>query len=243
MKVLATDWVYRYAGRLRKDAVDACRERPKVLKNFTALFTADVLSKLLTLLAVGYLARTLDSDTFGRIALAESLLFAALLTADFGLEWYGVREIARSQAPLCENVATVCTLRLVLFACVITVFAFLPVFLRKPADVGIMIWLFGLGLVPNALYHVRLVASNSAGVSFAADQAFMTAKDPAPNHEKRSNLGVLRFAQDDTVLRFFTFTPRGVSRTALGSKRSAVRLSSFATPRSLMCSRSTQRSH
>jgi len=73
MKVLATDWVYRYAGRLRKDAVDACRERPKVLKNFTALFTADVLSKLLTLLAVGYLARTLDSDTFGRIALAESL--------------------------------------------------------------------------------------------------------------------------------------------------------------------------
>jgi len=151
MKVLATDWVYRYAGRLRKDAVDACRERPKVLKNFTALFTADVLSKLLTLLAVGYLARTLDSDTFGRIALAESLLFAALLTADFGLEWYGVREIARSQAPLCENVATVCTLRLVLFACVITVFAFLPVFLRKPADVGIMIWLFGLGLVPNAL--------------------------------------------------------------------------------------------
>src|SRR5207244_4187274 len=103
---------------------------------FAALFMADVLSKMLALLAVGYLARTLDSDTFGRIALAEAFLFAALLAADFGLEWYGVREIARSHVPVPDNVATVFALRLVLFACVITVFALLPVLFRKPADVG-----------------------------------------------------------------------------------------------------------
>jgi hypothetical protein len=36
------------------------------------------------------------------------------------------------------------------------------------------------GLVPNALYHVRLVASNGAGTTNGPDKTFMTAKDPAP---------------------------------------------------------------
>jgi hypothetical protein len=36
------------------------------------------------------------------------------------------------------------------------------------------------GLVPNALYHVRLVASNSAGRTTGPDQTFTTAKDPPP---------------------------------------------------------------
>jgi hypothetical protein len=37
------------------------------------------------------------------------------------------------------------------------------------------------GLVPNALYHVRLVASNSAGTVDAPDQTFVTARGPAPS--------------------------------------------------------------
>ncbi|MGO9898628.1 MAG: Ig-like domain-containing protein [Solirubrobacteraceae bacterium] len=36
------------------------------------------------------------------------------------------------------------------------------------------------GLLPNALYHVRLVAANSAGTTFGPDETFTTAKDPAP---------------------------------------------------------------
>jgi hypothetical protein len=36
------------------------------------------------------------------------------------------------------------------------------------------------GLVPNALYHLRLVATNSAGTTFGPDITFMTAKGPAP---------------------------------------------------------------
>ena len=37
------------------------------------------------------------------------------------------------------------------------------------------------GLVPNALYHVRLVATNSAGTTFGPDVRFTTKKDPTPN--------------------------------------------------------------
>jgi hypothetical protein len=37
------------------------------------------------------------------------------------------------------------------------------------------------GLVPNALYHVRLVASNSAGTVFAPDETFVTGRDPVPS--------------------------------------------------------------
>jgi hypothetical protein len=36
------------------------------------------------------------------------------------------------------------------------------------------------GLVPNALYHVRLVAINSAGTTIGPEQTFATKKDPAP---------------------------------------------------------------
>lgn len=36
------------------------------------------------------------------------------------------------------------------------------------------------GLVPNALYHVRLVAANSAGVTFGPDQTFRTERAPKP---------------------------------------------------------------
>jgi hypothetical protein len=37
-----------------------------------------------------------------------------------------------------------------------------------------------LGLLPNAVYHVRLVASNSAGTTFGPDQTFTTMADPPP---------------------------------------------------------------
>ena len=36
------------------------------------------------------------------------------------------------------------------------------------------------GLVPNALYHLRLVATNGVGTTFGPDITFMTAKGPAP---------------------------------------------------------------
>ena len=36
------------------------------------------------------------------------------------------------------------------------------------------------GLIPNAIYHVRLVATNSAGTSYGLDQEYTTAEDPAP---------------------------------------------------------------
>ena len=36
------------------------------------------------------------------------------------------------------------------------------------------------GLVPNALYHVRLVATNSAGTTFGSDVTFTTSHGPAP---------------------------------------------------------------
>ena len=47
--------------------------------------------------------------------------------------------------------------------------------LREPHRDGV-----GRGSVPNALYHVRLVATNSAGTTVGPDVTFTTAKAPAP---------------------------------------------------------------
>jgi O-antigen/teichoic acid export membrane protein len=145
------DGVLGRRGRLLRDFLDICRRGSTVLKNFAALLAADGLSKFLTLLTVGYLTRTIDSDAFGRIAFAESLLLTALLASDFGLEWYGVREIARAPEAVREKVIVLSSLRCALFLFVIGAFALLPLLLRQPADVRITTWLFGLSLLPNAL--------------------------------------------------------------------------------------------
>jgi DNA-binding beta-propeller fold protein YncE len=50
------------------------------------------------------------------------------------------------------------------------------------------------GLVPNALYHVRLVATNSAGTTFGPDVTFTTAAAPAPGSPtlgKRFNISLV----------------------------------------------------
>jgi hypothetical protein len=50
------------------------------------------------------------------------------------------------------------------------------------------------GLVPNALYHVHLVAINSAGKTIGPDMTFQTAKDPEPGRPtigKNANLMVV----------------------------------------------------
>ena len=75
------------------------------------------------------------------------------------------------------------------------------------------------GLVPNALYHVRLVATNSAGTTFGQDVTFTTAMAPAPgpptlgqtfNIEPISGL-VLIFINGHLVpLTQLTQTPSGV---------------------------------
>jgi hypothetical protein len=40
------------------------------------------------------------------------------------------------------------------------------------------------GLLPNALYHARLVATNTAGTTFGPDVTFTTLADPAPSAPK-----------------------------------------------------------
>ena len=136
--------------RLVTQLLGAFPSGSRVLKNFLALLGADALSKCVTIFTLGYLTRTIDHDTFGRIAFAESLLLTALLVSDVGFEWYGVREIARAPGTVRTVVTTLCSLRCAVFLCTISAFALLPLFLQ-PTDVRTITWLFGLSLLPNAL--------------------------------------------------------------------------------------------
>jgi hypothetical protein len=70
------------------------------------------------------------------------------------------------------------------------------------------------GLVPNALYHVRLVATNAAGTAFGPDQTFTTKTDPAPAPP------VLGKAVDAAPVSGIVFIkpPPGKSLRAVGAK-------------------------
>jgi hypothetical protein len=68
-------------------------------------------------------------------------------------------------------------------------------------------------LVPNALYHIRLVATNSLGTVFGPDQTFMTRADPAPSRP------VLGRSENFIPVSGLVFVkpPSGASLTARGA--------------------------
>jgi hypothetical protein len=77
------------------------------------------------------------------------------------------------------------------------------------------------GLVPNALYHVRMVATNGAGTIFGPDQTFRTAQDPAPPRP------VLGTAVDVSVVsgQVFILPPPGQSLAPAGDPAASAALS------------------
>jgi hypothetical protein len=76
------------------------------------------------------------------------------------------------------------------------------------------------GLVPGALYHVRLVAFNSAGTTFGPDQTFTTAAAPPPRPPVLGHSEVIRPVGGKVFIetsrgRFFPLT--GASRIPSGA--------------------------
>jgi O-antigen/teichoic acid export membrane protein len=124
----------------------------KILRNFRALAVGNALAYFFAFLAVTYLGRALGAAGFGRISLAMAVFNYALLLTDMGVKTLGMRDLARDITTRPRYLATVLQLRLGLalisFLC-LALFAFLS---AKPAEVRLLMVLFGTALVPASLF-------------------------------------------------------------------------------------------
>lgn len=70
------------------------------------------------------------------------------------------------------------------------------------------------GLVPNAIYNLRLVARSSAGTVYSPNATFRTAKDPAPPHPLIASKANLAPASGLVLVRPGLLGPSGMSKAA-----------------------------
>lgn len=85
-----------------------------LIKNYFILSGGELLSKVLTLAAVVYLARVLGPIVYGTVEFASAVLLCAGLVVDQGLGLYGAREIAKAPARMNELVSNIILLRTIL---------------------------------------------------------------------------------------------------------------------------------
>jgi len=129
----------------------------KHLVDASWLFAADIGARALSFLAVAWLARALEPETYGIVVIGASVLDYALLLCDWGLKTLGTRETARPEAERRFQPHAIITARLALSLTVFVV-ANLALF-AVPLDptLAMLVRIYLLGLLPYALlvdwYH------------------------------------------------------------------------------------------
>lgn len=124
----------------------------RIIKNTLSLLIGNVISTFLGFVAVVYLARVLGPGPFGKINFAIAVVAYFILMANMGLPLVGTRGIARDKEKINEYLSSILTLRLCLAALSFGLLLLMTFFLIKPPETKYLIILYGLELIPSALF-------------------------------------------------------------------------------------------
>lgn len=124
----------------------------KIIKNFFSLVVGNVISKFLTFLGFVVIARVLGPDIFGKINFVQAISLYFLILTHLGLSLLGTREIAHNKTMVTKYVNEIFTLRLLLAMISFVVLIAFAYIIKFPFETRILIILFGLSLLPMALY-------------------------------------------------------------------------------------------
>jgi O-antigen/teichoic acid export membrane protein len=120
-----------------------------IAANYASLFGGKVVTKLLTFLAMIFIARYLGEDDFGRLNFAFALASLATVAAQAGLSNLNIREIARHKENSSQISGTVSLIRWMNLAWIIIVTGLFAIGAQSlfgwPANSGWIILLGGLG--------------------------------------------------------------------------------------------------
>ncbi len=123
----------------------------RMFKNLLSLSLANIITRLLGLVVVTYLARVLHASGFGKLSYAQAIISYFSLFSDMGLRAYGTREVAKNRDRIKEWVNNIVTLRIIF---TILSFGILLVFLLLLPATGTreIVALYGLSLIPAAFF-------------------------------------------------------------------------------------------
>jgi O-antigen/teichoic acid export membrane protein len=121
----------------------------RIVKNFTALFTGEVIARICHFVAVIYLARVLGAAGFGAINFSLAILSYFLMVTNLGLGELGIREVARKR-DVKEMTETVLSIRLTIAAVSFLSLLLLTAFLRKAPQTTYLIIAYGVTIFPYA---------------------------------------------------------------------------------------------
>lgn len=115
--------------------------------NFVLLSGGEFLAKLLTFAGFAYLARSLGPGEYGVLEFVLAVMVFFTLPADLGLGAYGAREIARNPARAPRLAQEIVQMRLLLAAASFVLLVAFVVLIRKPADVKLLLLLYGVSVL------------------------------------------------------------------------------------------------
>jgi len=123
-----------------------------ITKNVIAIFTSDLFNRILSFVALAYLARVLGSGGFGKISFALAIFSYSFIAINFGLLTIGVREVAKDRARAPEYVGNIFGLRLVLGTLVFGVVILLTSLVPRLHSLQSIIILYHLALFSFIFY-------------------------------------------------------------------------------------------
>ena len=121
-----------------------------MFKNYSFLASSYAASRLLTFVALVYIARRLGVQPFGQVNFALAIFTYSTLLTHFGLMTFGTREVARHPGQIQGQVTRILSLRMALTLAsflLLLVFTYLVTLDRQ---LKILIVLFGFSLFPTA---------------------------------------------------------------------------------------------
>ncbi len=123
----------------------------QIFKNLITLTSAEVVSKIISLLTAVYLARVLKPEGFGILGFASAFVSYFLLMVNFGFDTYGTREIAKEKSITAKLVNNILSIRLLFAVIWYLIFALIVLMISKPLTVKLVLLITAINLFVNAI--------------------------------------------------------------------------------------------
>jgi O-antigen/teichoic acid export membrane protein len=123
-----------------------------IAKNFMSLSCAEIISKLVAIAVVAYLARVLGPYGFGEVSFALAIVSYFMIAANFGLDTLGIRELGRRNGRIEDFVGNMMALKLCLNMLSFLALLLLTLVVNKSVEIKYLLILYGLSLFVYMLF-------------------------------------------------------------------------------------------
>lgn len=114
-----------------------------LVRNFSVLTGATMISYLMSFFVVMHVARTLGPEEYGKVGFAQAFVSYFMLIASMGLETLGLRDIAKDKSRAISVLTNITILRLVLFSIAYSVMVFFLYLFPRDHISNIVVLVFG----------------------------------------------------------------------------------------------------